>query len=255
MFNSTSNIRTEEIPLYRSTTTGSLYDLRNVLDFRPVKLNLASDATIPSSATENPGISIYALTYPWTPTAPFKFTVEGIKLPKPSSQITFDAQHYLGRIDVVTIDKNRSVSVIYGNPSLNPITPRSDPDKLSLSVLTIAPYPSLSPAYGNKIGRPDLACLTKSVVINRFTMRDIGVLQNRIENLEYYTTLNSLEKSASSMTIRDEMGQDRFKNGIFVDSLKDATLSSNAGKKHGAVRAHRVPGNRSRHGKPHSELS
>ena len=28
----------------------------------------------------------------------------------------------------------------------------------------------------------------------RFTMRDIGKLQDRIENLEYYTSLNLLEK-------------------------------------------------------------
>ena len=59
----------------------------------------------------------------------------------------------------------------------------------------------------------------KKVDNRRYTMRDIGKLENRIENLEYYTQLNILEQSAQSLQIQDADGFDRFKNGFIVDNF------------------------------------
>ena len=53
----------------------------------------------------------------------------------------------------------------------------------------------------------------------RFTMRDIGKLQDRIENLEYYTSLNLLERDAESLEIPDVNGLNRFKSGFIVDNF------------------------------------
>ena len=56
----------------------------------------------------------------------------------------------------------------------------------------------------------------------RFTMRDIGSLEKRIQNLEYYTSLSALEQSAinkQDFTILDSSNLPRFKNGILVDSF------------------------------------
>jgi hypothetical protein len=50
-------------------------------------------------------------------------------------------------------------------------------------------------------------------------MRDIGKLEKRIDNIEYYTTLNLLEKQAKELVILDTAGLTRFKNGILVDSF------------------------------------
>jgi len=50
-------------------------------------------------------------------------------------------------------------------------------------------------------------------------MRDIGNLEKRIENVEYYTQLNLLEQSAQSLQIQDADGFDRFKNGFIVDNF------------------------------------
>ena len=50
-------------------------------------------------------------------------------------------------------------------------------------------------------------------------MRDIGVLENRIKNLEYYASLNLLETFAKEQTIVNSSGADRFKNGILVDPM------------------------------------
>jgi hypothetical protein len=53
----------------------------------------------------------------------------------------------------------------------------------------------------------------------RFTMRDIGRLETRIKNIEYYTQLSLLEADAQSLQIQDADGFDRFKNGFVVDNF------------------------------------
>ena len=53
----------------------------------------------------------------------------------------------------------------------------------------------------------------------RYTMRDIGRLEKRIENVEYYTQLSLLESQAQSLQIQDAEGFDRFKNGFIVDNF------------------------------------
>ena len=50
-------------------------------------------------------------------------------------------------------------------------------------------------------------------------MRDIGRLEKRIQNVEYYTQLSLLEASAQNLQIQDANGFDRFKNGIIVDNF------------------------------------
>jgi hypothetical protein len=53
----------------------------------------------------------------------------------------------------------------------------------------------------------------------RFTMRDIGKISERVENLEYYSQLNMLEKDTESFQMQDADGLDRFKNGFIVDNF------------------------------------
>jgi hypothetical protein len=50
-------------------------------------------------------------------------------------------------------------------------------------------------------------------------MRDIGKLEKRIENVEYYTQLSLLETQAQNLQIQDADGFDRFKNGFVVDNF------------------------------------
>ena len=53
----------------------------------------------------------------------------------------------------------------------------------------------------------------------RFTMKDIGKLQKRIQNLEYYTNLSLLERDAESFEVTDANGLNRFKSGFIVDNF------------------------------------
>ena len=50
-------------------------------------------------------------------------------------------------------------------------------------------------------------------------MKDIGALDRRINQLQYYTALSLLEKDAKSFQVQDENGFDRFKSGFVVDNF------------------------------------
>ena len=58
-------------------------------------------------------------------------------------------------------------------------------------------------------------------------MRDIGKLEKRISNVEYYTSLSLLEKDAEALDIKDAAtGLDRFKNGILVDGFNGHSVGN-----------------------------
>ena len=51
-------------------------------------------------------------------------------------------------------------------------------------------------------------------------MADIGRLEKRLEQVEYYTSLSLLEQDTANMQITDADGLNRFKSGFFVDNFK-----------------------------------
>ena len=125
----------------------------------------------------------------------------------PYSSISADANFYLPRVDKLCVDYNGNFAVTQGNAELNPRVPETPPKSMALYTLDI-------PAYTHS---------TADIIANyidnrRYTMRDIGGLENRVKNIEYYTTLSLLEKSANDKAIFDSTGT-RFKNGILVDSF------------------------------------
>lgn len=55
----------------------------------------------------------------------------------------------------------------------------------------------------------------------RYTMKDISRLEDRISNVEYYTSLSLLESDTKNLMLRDTTTKlDRFKCGFFVDNFK-----------------------------------
>ncbi|MEK9698410.1 MAG: DUF4815 domain-containing protein, partial [Candidatus Poseidoniales archaeon] len=54
----------------------------------------------------------------------------------------------------------------------------------------------------------------------RFTMRDIGRIEERLTNVERVTTLSLLEKDAQSFEVTDANGLNRFKSGFVVDPFR-----------------------------------
>lgn len=202
-------IRTEQIPIYTSTTSGVTYDLRDTLDFRPRWDDTITYTTSPGSAPVNPTVGS-------SPSGP---TGGAIITPFPTEQFTTDIEYYLGRKDRIVMDDEGVFSSVYGVSSLSPIEPLEPDNSLSIAVVDIPPYPSLAPNVAKAAGRPEYGIKYKAIDNRRYTMRDIGQLEQRLNRLEYYTSLNLLEKSASDLSITDTNGLDRFKNGILVDAF------------------------------------
>jgi hypothetical protein len=104
------------------------------------------------------------------------------------------------------LNRDKTFDVIEGVADKFPLLPVDDDDSMTLYNLEIPAY--TFNANDVKINYVDN---------KRFTMRDVGKLERRIENLEYYVSLSLLEKEADGLIITDANGQDRFKNGILVD--------------------------------------
>ena len=133
--------------------------------------------------------------------------------PRESSAITYE--HYLSRIDKVYLDRLGGFFVQKGVSSINPQEPSNTQPDLMMEVATIN-----LPAYLYN---------TRDAVITlkdnrRYTMRDIGRIEDRVENLEETTSLSLLELDTQTLQIRDSEGFDKFKSGIFVDDFKNNNL-------------------------------
>ena len=125
----------------------------------------------------------------------------------PNCKITTILDYYLPRYDSLIVTRQGEFLVKKGVSQLNPIPPEKTKGSMVLYNLYVPAY-----TFNAKAIRKEY------FDHRRFTMRDIGALEKRISNLEYYTSLSLLEKQASDKEIFDSAGA-RFKNGIFVDSF------------------------------------
>ena len=126
----------------------------------------------------------------------------------PDEDIQVDFEYYLPRIDKVFLDSEGNFKVKEGVASLNPSLPDDPADGMSLYSIAVPAY-----TFSTKD-------VTAKYIDNRnYTMRDIGALAKRIENVEYYTALSLLEKETVDLFIDDGTGENRFKNGFLVDNF------------------------------------
>lgn len=191
----------DEIPSFNSAVHGNL-ELKNVLDFRPKVDNTAivpgfqdtSSLEITTGQFSGSG-SVIASTP--APDINLEYT------------FSFSQIQYLDRIDGIFLNKKGEFFVKEGNSSLNPSKPDTVDDSIALFYVYIPAYTKTS---------KDVR--VTPVDNRRYTMRDIGKLEKRIERLEYYTTLSILEQQALNMQVKDEIGLDRFKSGFFVDNFE-----------------------------------
>jgi hypothetical protein len=181
----TGQVDYEDIPSY-TQANGTEVPLRNVLDFR---------SSVNSSGNFGSGAKIN-------------------EMPKNTGLIQFDAEYYLGKKVRVTIDKNSVVSAINGAPSIDPQLPPAPNNSLDIFHVDMNPY---------TISDTDISSTT--IRAKRFTMKDIGKLEERIDDIEEATSLSLLELDTSSFTVLDETGNNRTKSGFFVDNFADQTRS------------------------------
>jgi hypothetical protein len=207
----TTAIQTAEIPIYKSSQ-GVLYDLRDTVDFRPVVVNTAIVTSNVASATVNPNSAI-------------SFSNTNNYLVSPSSIFQTDLTYYLGRTDLLAMSPRAVLTVKEGYPGVY-AAPTDVPGAMTLATITIPPYPSLATDEAAEYNRYDYIVSTKLQQNRRYTMKDIGGLDSRIKNLEYYTSLSFLESTANSTTlISNTTGNSRFMNGFLVDPFNNFAIS------------------------------
>lgn len=168
------------IPSYTAKSSGTKYQLRDTYDFRPRR-------------TDNSSSLVF----------------DNFQIPTPYKTIQSNHSYYLSRIDKIALSLNGEFKVIKGISSfINPGIPSDDPDSMTLFIVSV-------PAYTFKSSDISVEYINR----RRYTMKDIGQIDTRLKNVEYYAALNFLEKEALASTVLDKNNSALFKNGYLVDSF------------------------------------
>jgi hypothetical protein len=138
------------------------------------------------------------------------FSSTGNHPPKRGTSLRSNYTYYLARKTKIAVDFLGNFFAIDGEPSLTPGDPLDPAMGMVLYKLSLEPY-----TYGTDSSSVQVEKLDN----RRYTMRDIGKLEQRIDNLEYYASLNMLEQQTESLDIIDANGDTRFKNGFIVDNF------------------------------------
>ena len=124
--------------------------------------------------------------------------------------IILDYSYYLPRVDRIFLNTEGLFTVKYGTPADNPTPPEGVPGAINIANIFLPPY-----LYQTS------AADIKFIAYKRYQMNDINRLEQRLRNVEYYTSLNKLEQSVQSLFVPDANGLNRFKNGFFTDNFND----------------------------------
>ena len=166
-------------------TTDVGVDLRNAVDFR-LKVKTTTSSHI----------------------SPFDYMnrnfVETQNLISPERSFTFDFFEYLGRTDLIALDTTGNFVVQKGVPSADPKRPNALENGMTIAYIDIPP----AVRYINDEIKVDI------VDNKRYTMRDIGRIDQRIDRLEEAVSLSMLESQA----LQDNVSS-RTTTGFAVDDF------------------------------------
>ena len=183
----TGQVEYEDIPSYRQKN-GETVSLRDVLDFRPLRANTASDFTSTGAVT--------------------------VEIPANTDLITTDIAYYLGQGYRIVLNKAGTFEAVAGERSLFPIHPSVPDNAMELARLSINPY---------TLNDSDVSMTY--VDNRRYTMRDISDLETRMDKIEEITTLNMLELETATLEVLDSAGVNRLKVGLTADNFTDHSQS------------------------------
>jgi hypothetical protein len=203
-FYSISSYDTSEIDYEDITRTYDGTPYSDIVDFRYETIaSTASGGTITTPYTETQSAFDY-----------YTVTRSMNVFAFPGEVVGLDYDYYLGRVDKIFLDSSNKLLVTKGAESLNPVPPQNIEQALLLATITIPPY---------------MKNVNSSIISfennRRYTMKDIGSLEKRLENIETYTSLNLLEVNTNSLTILDDQGNSRFKNGFIADNFKTTSFA------------------------------
>lgn len=181
------------IPFY-TTSAGVRIALRDSIDFRPTRTSNTSSYYYTSSKVFDQNQIVDSQTF----------------------EVEADYSYYKRLVHKLVLDREGQVVLTSGESRLNnPPIPQTSSDTMLLATVFMNPY-----TYNEK----DLRIKLEDN--SRYTMRDIGALERRIENLEYYTSLNLLETQVQSTQFLDDNGDARYKNGFIVDPFNGHSVGN-----------------------------
>ena len=159
-----------------------------------------------------------------TPYSPFEFAARKFSTTLNSTPYNFakdkslflSYSYYLARVDKLYLNRYGEFFITKGVPSLNPVSPPPVDNALEVATIEMTPY-----VYDID----DVTVLLSSH--KRYRMQDISRLEDRVRNVEYYSSLSLLETDTKNLTIRDSSTQlDKFKCGFLVDNFKSVSSGS-----------------------------
>lgn len=217
------------------TSDGQYYDLIHNLDFRPSVEPTTVPTMDPTTAPVNP-----------PETVTFN-QIDDKKFPVPDSSASLTIEQYLGRLDTVYIGENGNIFIQNGLPDVDPKkrfmndTPNHS---MKLQVITIPPYPTVAQIKSDNIQAILTNRMANEIYMNIrlkdhtvqpsmtitdvqkaqpvvYDMEDIGNLDRRIKDLEYYVSFSLLETSITNKVIPSSVNPalNRFKFGFMVDDF------------------------------------
>ena len=216
--NSYSDLNFENIPTYTPNVVdpnglepdGEI-ELSDAVDFRSYchSLHDISSALDPTSA---PDVSTDITAQPFAYGTEEFTSARAVPFDLPKSGqslLTSAMEHYVPRIDKISLSSDGEFIISKGEPADTPAAPTTPSNSILLHTLYL-------PAYTQNLSKVSV----HSQDHKRFTMRDIGRIQGRVKNLERVSSLNALEQQTSLTQIQDGDGLDRFKSGFVTDNFR-----------------------------------
>lgn len=187
----TDKITTPEVPLF-VRSSGEELDLRDSLDFRPLKANTCAPVTTGTAPTN-----------PSSPTT-YDIDSEGSFFPTPDENFQANIERYLPRADLVVMRSTGEIRVIKGASDDSPMLPQEDENAMTLAEVFIPPYPSLSPSAAAYYGRPKYEVIVNRTDNRRLTMADMRRLEDEVTLQRELIKLNTKEIQALSRSVLTE---------------------------------------------------
>jgi len=225
-------ITTANVPCYVDSNRHQ-HNCRDHCDFRPACNPTANDT---GHCDHNSNSSVVANCISAASTNPANTIViplpssNNVMPPSFSQSLQASVTYYLPRADVVYMMPDNTVHVQTGSPSTNATPEKIPHHALALASLYVAPYPSL--AMDQLDALTDInnnsfnvnrdtstAVVAQLTQQRRYTMQDIGELDDRVTTLENFIALNWVEQQATSQVIVNANGDPQMKSGIFVESF------------------------------------
>ena len=200
----------EDIPTYSATKidpdspapTGE-FPLIDCYDFRPRVEDIAGTSSTLTVTDEITGHSFDFFSRQYDGTG-----ASISNAPKPDSFIQSDFEFFLPRYAIVELTPNKQLVVKNGASAEVPTLPLASENNMKLASMFI-------PAFTFS---PDDVEI-KRERHQRFTMKDIGKIERRLQHVEYIASLNLLERAAADLEVTDAAGLNRFKSGFVVDNF------------------------------------